>query len=830
MPLEKYKHKRDFKKTSEPSGKISRKKQQRFVIQEHHASRLHYDFRLEMDGVLKSWAVPKGPSLDPSEKRLAVHVEDHPVEYIDFEGEIPQGNYGAGEVYIWDKGTYETDEQDPGKALEKGKLIVTLHGDKLHGEFHLVQMHGKKHEDNQWLLMKGDDEFADPTWKLEQAAKSTFKAPDISFREAKTQSIPKTIKPMLATLVDEIPQGGEWFYEMKWDGYRGLCFLKNGKAHLLSRNEKPLHFPEIAEAVEKLKVDEAILDGEIVALDAKGLSHFQLLQNYLNAKDDDQKPIALYYYVFDLLYLNGHDLRAASLEDRKKVLQELLANLADESHVRYSEHLTGDDYKAIWQQDGVEGIMAKARDSKYVARRSHDWLKIKKIQEQEVVICGYTEPRGKRSHFGSLILGIYENKKLQFIGHSGSGFNERSLKEIDDLLKPLEIAKCPFDKIPHTNEKPHWVKPELVCEVKFSEWTDDGSMRHPIFLGLREDKNPAQCQREIPRPTEAVAEKDTPEKKPAKSKETREAVQALQQKGLKGDMEVIADGEKIKLTHLDKVYWPESGITKGDLLRYYCAASKVLLPYLKDRPLILKRYPNGIGEAFFHQHNFDELPSFATGYKDGDEQYIVCNNLATLLYIVNLGTIAQHPWHSRTDLIDRPDYIVFDLDPGEVSYDVVCEVAQNLKKVLADLKLQAFAKTSGASGMHVLLPLKRLYSYRQASDFALLVAAAVERENPEIVTLERSIKSRPKKSVYLDTMQNSEGKSAASIWSVRAKTGATVSVPLLWSEVKAGLQPQQFTISNALENIKRNQHGFEKVLSSPQSLKGAMQLLEKKLA
>ena len=830
MLLEKYKQKRNFKETREPSGTVSREKQHRFVVQEHHASRLHYDFRLEMDGVLKSWAVPKGPSLDPSQKRLAVHVEDHPVDYIDFEGEIPAGNYGAGQVYVWDSGTYETDAKDPGKAVEKGKIIVTLHGEKLHGEFHLVQMHGKKHEDNQWLMMKGDDEFADPNWKLQEAAESTFKIPEVSLKAARKQAMPKTIKPMLATLVDEIPTGDAWFYEMKWDGYRGLCFLKNAKAHLLSRNEKPLNFPEIKKAAESLKVDEAILDGEIVALDSHGISRFQLLQNYLNAKGDDQKPIALYYYVFDLLYLNGNDLRAASLEDRKKILQELLANLPDTSHVRYSEHLTGDAYKAIWNQEGVEGVMAKARDSKYIARRSRDWLKIKKIQEQEVVICGYTEPRGKRPYFGALILGLYEDGKLQSIGHTGGGFNEKSLKEMNDLLQPLETDKCPFDKIPHTNEKPHWVKPELVCEVKFSEWTDDGSMRHPIFLGLREDKNPAQCQREIPHPTEAIAEKDTPEKKPAKSKETREAAQALQQTELKGDLEVIADGEKIKLTHLDKVYWPESGITKGDLLRYYCEASKVLLPYLKDRPLILKRYPNGIDEPFFFQHNFEELPSFATGYRDEDEQYIVCNNLATLLYLVNLGTITQNPWHSRTDSIDRPDYIVFDLDPGEVSYDVVCEVAQNLKKVLTDLKLQAFAKTSGATGMHVLLPLKRLYSYRQVSDFAMLVAALTERENPDIVTLERSIKKRPKKSVYLDTMQNSEGKSAASIWSVRAKDGATVSVPLFWSEVKKGLRPQQFTIFNALENTQKSQHGFEKVLSSPQSLGDAMKLLEKKLA
>ena len=849
MLLEKYKQKRNFKETREPSGTISQEEEHRFVVQEHHASRLHYDFRLEMDGVLKSWAVPKGPSLDPSDKRLAVQVEDHPVDYIDFEGEIPAGNYGAGQVYVWDSGTYETDAKDPGKAVEKGKIIVTLHGKKLHGEFHLVQMHGKKHEDNQWLLMKGDDEFADPKWKLQEAAESTFKTPEVSLKAAKKLAMPKTIKPMLATLVDEIPTGGEWFYEMKWDGYRGLCFLKNGKAHLLSRNEKPLNFPEIKKAAEALKVDEAILDGEIVALDSHGISRFQLLQNYLNAKGDDQKPIALYYYVFDLLYLNGNDLRAASLEDRKKILQELLANLPDTSHVRYSEHLTGDAYKAIWQQDGVEGVMAKVRDSKYVARRSKDWLKIKKIQEQEVVICGYTEPRGKRSYFGALILGIYEAEKLQFIGHTGGGFNQKSLKDMYHSLKPLETEKCPFDKIPHTNETAHWVKPELVGEVKFSEWTEDGSMRHPIFLGLRKDKKPSQCQRELPHSTEDVTEEEKPEttkkktqkakqmsaaekssRKSANFKEIQNASEALQQKELKGDIEVMADGQKIKLTHLDKVYWPDSGITKGDLLRYYCEASKVLLPYLKDRPLILKRYPNGIDEPFFFQHNFEELPSFATGYRDGDEQYIVCNNLATLLYLVNLGTIAQNPWHSRTDIIDRPDYIVFDLDPGEVSYDVVCEVAQNLKKVLTGLKLQAFAKTSGATGMHVLLPLKRLYSYRQVSDFAMLAAALTERENPDIVTLERSIKKRPKKSVYLDTMQNSEGKSAASIWSVRAKAGATVSVPLFWSEVKKGLRPQQFTISNALENTQKSQHGFEKVLSSPQSLGDAMKLLEKKLA
>ncbi len=839
MPQEKYNKKRDFIQTREPSGKVSREKKQRFVVQEHHASRLHYDFRLEMDGVLKSWAVPKGPTLDPSEKRLAVHVEDHPVDYIDFEGEIPAGNYGAGEVYVWDSGTYETDERDPGKALEKGKLVITLHGKKLHGEFHLVQMHGKKHEDNQWLLMKGDDEFADRDWKLEQeGGESTFKAPSVNLKTAKKAAMPKAIKPMLATLVDDIPRGDEWFYEMKWDGYRGLCFIKKGKVHLLSRNDKPLHFPEIAEAATDIEVDEAILDGEIVALDDAGVSRFQLLQNYLNATED-QKPVALYYYVFDLLYLNGNDLRSAPLEERKELLKKLLDNLSEKSRVRYSEHLTGDGYKAIWKQDGVEGVVAKTRDSKYVPRRSRDWLKIKKIQEQEVVVCGYTEPRGKRSHFGSLIMGLYEDEKLVYIGHSGGGFNEKSLKEIHELLKPLETQKCPFQEKPHTNEKAHWVKPELVAEMKFSEWADEGSMRHPIFLGMREDKKPEQCTREVPKPTEEITEdgkkptptkKEKPKSKTVKSKSAEDAKEVLQQENLKGDVEVIADGEKLRLTHLDKIYWPDSGITKGDLLRYYCSASKVLLPYLKDRPLIMKRYPNGIDEPFFYQHNFEEIPPFATGYRDGDEQYLVCNNLATLLYMVNLGAIAANPWHSRTDKIDRPDYIVFDLDPGDVDYDVVCEVARNLKKVLTSLKLQAFAKTSGASGMHVLMPLKRLYTYQQVSDFAMLVAAAVQQENPDIVTMERMIKKRPKKTVYLDTMQNAEGKTAASVWSAREKPGATVSTPLAWSEVKAGLRPAQFTIENALENAKRNQQGFAKVLSLSQSLGDAMKLLEKKLA
>lgn len=836
MPLEKYKQKRDFKQTSEPSGKISHKKQQRFVIQEHHASRLHYDFRLEMDGVLKSWAVPKGPSLDPSVRRLAVQVEDHPVSYIDFEGEIPEGNYGAGKVFVWDSGTYQAEEKNPVKAIEDGKIVVRLKGNKIHGEFHLVKIHDKKvRHDNQWLMIKGDDEYADPQWELQESlpSKSTFTELAKSLEGAKKRAMPKSVDAMLATLVDDIPEGADWLYEMKWDGYRGFCFLEKGNAKLISRNHKPLHFPEIIEDAKPLDVDQVIVDGEIVVLNSSGISSFQLLQNYLNTKNNSQKAVAIYYYIFDLLYLNGYDLRGASLEDRKNLLHQLLQTMPEDSLWRYSHHVSRSDVDAIWQQP-VEGVVAKDRGSDYQSRRSRDWLKIKKIQEQEVVICGYTEPRNNRSHFGALILGLYDNNKLQYIGHTGSGFNQQSLKATHELLNPLETSKCPFAKTPKTNEKAHWVKPELVGEVKFSEWTDGDHMRQPIFLGLREDKDPKQCHREIPRPTEKVMKKEitkkTRSKSSSKSSDISDAHEVLQNTDLKGDLEVMADGKNLKLTHLEKEYWPEDHITKGDLLRYYCEASKVLLPYLKDRPLILKRYPNGIDESFFYQHNFEELPSFATGYQDEDEQYIVCNNLATLLYLVNLGTIAQNPFHSRTDIIDRPDYIVFDLDPGDVTYDVVCEVAQNLKNVLSSLKLQAYPKTSGSSGMHVLLPLKRLYSYQQVSDFAMLVAIAVEREIPDLVTVERTIKKRPKKSVYLDTMQNAEGKSAASVWSAREKPGATVSVPLFWSEVKPGLSPKQFTIANALKNTNRNQHDFEKVLSSSQSLGAAMKLLEKKLA
>jgi len=646
MPLERYQQKRNFSQTPEPHGAVANEHQHRFVIQEHHASRLHYDFRLEVDGVLKSWAVPKGPSLDPSVRRLAVQVEDHPLSYIDFHGEIPAGNYGAGKVFIWDSGTYQTEEANPAKAITNGKIIINLNGQKIRGEFHLVRMKDtKSRHDNQWLLIKGNDEFTDPQWQLEDSAsKSTFAEQIETLKGAKKHALPKSVDVMSATLVDEMPEGEDWLFEMKWDGYRGICILQQEKAELISRNHKPLHFPEIIEAAAGLHIDQAIVDGEIVALNSSGISSFQLLQNYLNSKHNAQIATPIYYYIFDLLYLNGYDLRGVSLQERKLLLRKLLATMPANSHWRYSDHVTQKDVNAIWKQP-IEGVVAKDRNSPYQSRRSLDWLKIKKLQEQEVVICGYTKPRKSRQHFGALILGLYENGALTYIGHTGTGFNHTSLKLIHDLLKPLETLNCPFNKTPKTNEAAHWVKPKIVAEVKFSEWTSDGRMRQPVFLGLREDKAARQCHREAPRSTEDLMKTVKLPHAQRKVSGILDAHEALHKKDLIGNMEVTADGERVNLTHLDKEYWPKDHITKGDLLRYYCEASKVLLPYLKDRPLILKRFPNGISKPFFYQHNVEELPEFAFGYRDGEEQYIVCNNLATLLYLVNLGTIAQHPWH-----------------------------------------------------------------------------------------------------------------------------------------------------------------------------------------
>jgi len=868
VPLVSYTKKRDFRRTSEPKPAVPRRaeRQNRFVVQEHHARRLHFDFRLEAGGVLKSWAVPKGLTLDPAVKRLAVMTEDHPVKYLEFEGTIPAGNYGAGEMAIWDSGTYEVLEGDTESGVQSGKLVIRLHGSKLHGEFHMVKL--RQEEENQWLVFKGKDDFADPNWELTPVIDSDAAAakPDAHEALGRPGKMPDKVAPMLATLADGVPAGDNFLYELKWDGFRVVCFVEAGEVRLVSRNHNDLTpmFPEVVQAVKKLGLHDAVLDGEVVALDSNGAPSFQLLQNRTGIKNfganksratAPAEPAPLVFYLFDLLHHAGRNLTKNALTERREALQELLKGADLSGPLRFSDAVQGAKAGASLlkqaSEAGLEGVIAKDIKSPYVAGRSANWLKLKLHQRQEVVIGGFTEPRGTRKGFGALVVGLYDGKTVRYVGHAGSGFNARSLKQIHAQLEVLETSKCPFTPTPATNEKVHWVKPELVCEVKFSEWTADGNMRHPIFLGMRQDKAATECVRETAVHVKSELHvKAAPVGKKMPKGDTRASTSGESKSGeattsnvdveelfagrLTGDKMVNIEGATLKLTNLDKKYWPADGYTKGDLLRYYWKVADAILPHLRDRPVILQRFPSGIEGAPFYQHTVKDTPEFLRTWKTDEGhgllRYAVCDNLASLLYLANLGTIAQNPWHSRVESVDRPDWLAFDLDPEGVAFPEVCAVATALHATLKKIGLEAYAKTSGSSGMHVYVPLEAVYSYEQVQGFALLVANLVQTQFSDFVTIQRMRAKRGKRHLYLDCLQNERGKSVASVYSVRARSGATVSTPLSWAEVNRGVRLEYFDINTVPARLKRRGDLFKGVLEKPQRLEQAMPKLEKLLS
>lgn len=763
--LKTYRAKRAFARTPEPRGKVSRVKQKRFVIQKHAARQLHYDFRLEFGGVLKSWAVPKGLPSHQKERRLAVHVEDHPLAYRTFHGRIPKGEYGAGKVEIWDHGTYEP-LTDMKRGLAEGKIEVRLHGKKVSGDYVLVRMEGRIK--NGWLMMK-----MRPKASM-QAAMST------SFTKSR---MPRNVRPMLAQLTDQPFDREGWIFETKWDGYRAIAEVKKGSVKLYSRNGQPFNakMPSIVEDLERLSVD-AVIDGEVVALDRHGRPSFQLLQDYF--KDRKGK---LEYEVFDLLYLEGHDLRRLPLRERKKLLKQLCVGL---SRVKYSAHVEtkGKAFFKHAAKAGAEGIMAKRADGSYLAgERSSDWLKMKALPRQEVVIAGYTEPRGQRKHLGALILAVYAQGELRYIGHTGGGSSEPMLRDLIKRLKKLERKTSPFARAPKTNAPAHWVEPKLVAEVKFQEWTKDGIMRQPILLGLRPDKKPSQVVKEEP-----------------------------------------VSGE---LAHADKIFWPKDKITKGDLARYYASVSSYLLPHLADRPLVLHRFPDGIdGEAFFQKDN-PYLPkgiksvSIRSESENRTLRYIVCNDKKTLDYVVQLGTIVLHPWLSKVRRLGKPDYMVIDLDPEAIGFDQIVKTAQVVKEVFDEIGAKSFCKTSGARGLHVCVPLGGKYTYEQSRLFAQLVASVVHARLPSITSLERN-PSRRQRKVYLDCLQNREGQTLVAPYSVRPNPGAPVSTPLQWKEVKKGIDPKTFTINNTLRRLARVGDLWKPVLGPGVDLKICLKKLK----
>ncbi|WP_410221179.1 DNA ligase D [Pedobacter sp.] len=866
MSLAKYKQKRSKGKTPEPFGGKSLGKELRFVIQKHDASHLHYDFRLEMDGVLKSWAVPKGPSTDPAIKRLAMMVEDHPYDYRNFEGIIPKGQYGGGTVIVWDEGTYEpvdfTDEDVTKQEkqllneLHAGKLKFLLKGKKLKGGFALVKAYGRG--ENGWLLMKLEDKYAsakDITLKdksviSKKTIKQMEKAPveiygrktvkkdttvkDRSATKSKTQpkpdilkDVPKQpfyerIKPMLATLVDKPFDNDDWLYEIKWDGYRAVAFLDGNKAELRSRNDKNFNdkFYPIYDALKSLNL-RAILDGEIVVVNENGQANFGKLQNWRSEADGE-----LIYYVFDILWYQGHDLKELPLIERRKILETILP---EQSQIQLSHTFdtSGIEFLAAAKRMGLEGIMAKRKNSLYhVNDRSSDWLKIKANKKQEVVIGGFTKNEGTNKLFSSLLVGVFDQKKnFIYTGKVGTGFNQNMQHEMMEQFMPLVVKKPAFKEKPDVNkpsrfrhDPPHatvtWLKPELICEVSYTEITSDGVMRHPSFDGMREDKKAKEVVLETEKPTAEIVKGQDQDIIKAREKPGRRTLlnpsEATQVRKI--------GGHEVQFTNLKKIFWPLEKITKGELINYYYQIAPILMPYLKERPESMNRYPNGItGKSFFFKNVKGKIPDWMDTYdyySEADQEkkeYLIANDEATLLYMINMGCIELNPWSSTVKKPDYPTFCIIDLDPDKNTFDQVIETAQVTKSVLENMGVKSYCKTSGSTGLHIYIPLGNKYTYEQSKEFGRIIATLVNHELPKFTTLERHISDRKGK-LYIDFLQNRPHATIACAYAVRPKPGAPVSMPLQWDEVKKGMKMTDFNIRNAIERVQSLGDIFKPVL------------------
>lgn len=882
MALEEYVRKRKFEKTPEPPPHPQKDHSAaagapRFYVQRHDATRLHYDFRLEIGGVLVSWAVPKGPSLEPLSKFLAAKVEDHPLEYGEFEGNIPAGNYGAGSVMLWDRGTWELLGDAPvNEQIARGDLKFRLYGEKLKGEFAIVHMKNRG-KGNEWLLIKKRDADAVPGWDIEQFAWSVLSgrtqqeiAQGLPARKTKEKTagdpqrewksrpaarpaavaaksappgkakpaanpallkgavkaaMPTAITPMKATLTKTPPRGDEWLFEVKWDGVRAICFIEQESLRLVSRTGHSCEkqYPELSVIPHYLAASQAILDGEIAALDEKGVARFELIQPRIAQSDANavshmarSRPVV--YFAFDLLYLNGYDLRQAPLSERKQLLKSILTPTGV---LRYSEHFpgAGDAMLQAAQETGVEGLVAKHANSRYESRRSGEWIKIKIVERQEFVICGFTA--GEREHFGALVLGLYDGGELVWAGNVGTGFDQKSLASLRAKLDPLatspSTSESPFPDAPKVGKDVTWVEPELVAEVKFANWTGEGRLRAPVYLGLRPDVDPRDCVREIAGQASGPSQKNLlPD--------------------TANEVTLTVGKHPLKFTNLNKVFYPAEGIVKRDLLNYYDAVANLILPHLKDRPLSLKRYPNGIQQQFFFQK--DAPLTFAPWlraeeiYSDHNEapiRYVFAQDRASLLYLVNLGCIDQNPWMSRVPTLDNPDFVLIDLDPQDCPYSMIVEAALLVREKLDAIGLQGYPKTTGGDGMHIYIPLEPVYTYDESRTFAEILAHLVQRDRPELFTQPRTVSKRQKGRVYFDWMQNGKSKTIAAPYVLRAYAGAPVATPLAWSEVQPGLTPAQFNIYNAAERFARTADLFAGVLNKLQRLEEPLQKLDKLL-
>jgi len=815
VPLAAYRRKRDPERTLEPFGgpapAVAPGGPPRFVVQEHWARNLHFDLRLEMDGVLKSWAVPKGPSIRAEEKRLAVHVEDHPLEYANFEGVIPSGNYGAGSVIVWDRGTYGTFKpEDLRDQYVRGKLELELFGHKLGGRWTLVRLRSEK----EWLLLKKADDAAADVDVLERSPRSvicgltvqemkdaagwldSLRAHVVALGAPRGRVHAGEVKTMLATSAEDAFTRRGWIFEIKYDGVRVTAERDGEEVRMFGRSGEDItaRYPEIAEAVRGLVPDSLVLDGEIVAYDDSGRPSFGRLQKrMLLTKPRDvaaamaRVPVRAVF--FDCLALAGHDLRGLPLLARKDCLARALPPagvIAAGDHVEEQ----GEAFFAAVSDLGLEGMIAKRADSRYVGKRSSDWIKIKAQRRQEFVIGGWTDAKDAR-RFGALHVGVYADGGLRHVTRVGTGFDGASQDAVWRALKPLARDTSPFDDAAPGGRENHWVEPRLVCEVRFTEWTADGGLRHPVFLGLRDDRRPEEVVRESERGAEEVgadpsfAAPETPEAAPPPAGAVRTP---------------DAAPREVRVTNPKKIFWPKEGYTKSDLVAYYEAVAPLMLPYLRDRPVVLTRYPDGIeGKSFFQKDAPVFVPDWVrteTVYSkdtDRDIRFFVIDDVETLRYVANLGTIPIHMWSARSGTLERPDWLVLDLDPKGAPFSHVIAVAKSLHRVLDDLELPSFPKTSGQAGLHILVPLGRRYTHEECRAFARLLAMLGLESTSEIATMARPLHARGGK-VYIDSGQNGYGITIVAPYSLRPIPGAPASCPLAWHEVNDRLDPARFTL------------------------------------
>jgi bifunctional non-homologous end joining protein LigD len=815
MALRTYRRKRRFDRTPEPRGRPRprRRRGLAYVVQKHDATRLHYDFRLELDGVMKSWAIPKGPSLDPAVKRLAVHVEDHPIEYNRFEGVIPEGEYGGGPVILWDRGRW-VPEGDAREAYRKGTLKFRLEGQKLRGSWVLVRTRPRQGAKEQWLLIKHDDEAARRGAKTEivderpESVVSGHTVEEVgpSFHRAKTPrtgalegarraALPRTLRPELATLVEAAPQGDDWLHEIKLDGYRVLCRIAHGRARLFTRrgNDWTSTFTPIARAAAALPARTAWLDGEVVVLGRNGVSSFGALQQALGS---ERGAADLVYFVFDLPYLDGFDLRSVPLLARKQALDRLLRRDArhERGPIRYSDHIVGRG-EAFFAQacaSGLEGTIAKRAQSLYREGRGSDWRKVKCLQTREFAIVGYTDPAGARRGFGSLVLGQARNGGFVHVGRVGTGFSDRLLADLAPRLQALEVPKPPVDPAPRgaAARGVHWIRPRLVADVAFTERTRDGILRHPTFRGLRADK----------RPQETAGEAAGTALQPSRATGTRAPAPRR-----------APAGAPIRLTSPDKVLWPDAGVTKRHLAEYYIEAQDRLMPYLKDRPLTVYRCPDGLGKfCFWEKHLDDPLPRGLSAISLDDAKtekkrgaYFYAASIEGVLALAQLGALELHVWGSRASRVEHPDLMIFDIDPDAgLPWTRVIEGCVAVRARLEEIGLRSWLKTTGGKGLHVCVPLGRRQTWDEVKAFSRALAEDLARREPSKYT-SNPLKVQRRGRIFIDYLRNGRGATAVAAWSTRARPGAPVSVPLAWEELDASLDPAAFTLKTAGARLRR---------------------------